>query len=149
LLEKNKTKIYQNGGYGYISEKDVEIGRKNIQKHKIFITKAYGAGESFPHQILNIPFYGEVNSVCTETYIEIGPFKSKQVCENVMSYIKTKFFRFMVLMIKNTQDATRGVYRLVPIQNFEKELDDKFLFKKYKLTENEKKFIDTMIKPME
>ncbi len=147
--EKNKTKIYQNGGYGYISEKDVEIGRKNIQKHKIFITKAYGAGESFPHQILNIPFYGEVNSVCTETYIEIGPFKSKQVCENVMSYIKTKFFRFMVLMIKNTQDATRGVYRLVPIQNFEKELDDKFLFKKYKLTENEIKFIDTMIKPME
>jgi len=147
--EKNKTKIYQNGGYGYISEKDVEAGRKNIQKHKIFITKAYGAGESFPHQILNIPFYGEVNSVCTETYIEIGPFKSKQVCENVMSYIKTKFFRFMVLMIKNTQDATRGVYRLVPVQNFEKKIDDKFLFKKYKLTENEIGFIDTMIKPME
>jgi len=147
--EKNKTKIYQNGGYGYISEKDVEVGRKNIQKHKIFITKAYGAGESFPHQILNIPFYGEVNSVCTETYIEIGPFKSKQVCENVMSYIKTKFFRFMVLMIKNTQDATRGVYRLVPVQNFEKKIDDKFLFKKYKLTENEIGFIDTMIKPME
>ena len=147
--EKNKTKIYQNGGHGYISEKDVEVGRKNIQKHKIFITKAYGAGESFPHQILNIPFYGEVNSVCTETYIEIGPFKSKQVCENVMSYIKTKFFRFMVLMIKNTQDATRGVYRLVPVQNFEKKIDDKFLFKKYKLTENEIGFIDTMIKPME
>jgi len=147
--EKNKTKIYQNGGYGYISEKDVEVGRKNIQKHKIFITKAYGAGESFPHQILNIPFYGEVNSVCTETYIEIGPFESKQVCENVMSYIKTKFFRFMVLMIKNTQDATRGVYRLVPVQNFEKKIDDKFLFKKYKLTENEIGFIDTMIKPME
>ena len=66
-----------------------------------------------------------------------------------MSYIKTKFFRFMVLMIKNTQDATRGVYRLVPTQNFEKKVDDKFLFKKYKLTENEIKFIDTMIKPME
>jgi len=147
--EKNKTKIYQNGGYGYISEKNVEVGRKNIQKHKIFITKAYGAGESFPHQILNTPFYGEINSVCTETYIEIGPFKSKQVCENVMSYIKTKFFRFLVLMIKNTQDATRGVYRLVPIQNFEKQIDDKFLFKKYKLTENEIKFIDAMIRPME
>jgi len=147
--EKNKTKIYQNGGYGYISEKNVVLGRKNIQKHKIFITKAYGAGESFPHQILNTPFYGEINSVCTETYIEIGPFKSKQVCGNVMSYIKTKFFRFLVLMIKNTQDATRGVYRLVPIQNFETQIDDKFLFKKYKLTKNEIEFIDAMIRPME
>jgi len=147
--EKNKIKVYQNGGYAYIGENKIEVGKENIQKHKIFITKAYGAGESFPHQILNKPFYGEPNSVCTETYIEIGPFKSKKICQNVMSYIRTKFFRFLVLMIKNTQDATRGVYRLVPIQDFEKQIDDEFLFKKYKLTQNEIKFIDEMIRPME
>jgi site-specific DNA-methyltransferase (adenine-specific) len=147
--EKNNIKVYQNGGFAYIDENKIYIGKENIQKHKIFITKAYGAGENFPHQILNTPFYGEPNSVCTETYIEIGPFKSKMICKNVISYIKTKFFRFLVLMIKNTQDATKGVYRLVPLQNFETVTDDEFLFKKYKLSQVEIKFIDEMIRTME
>ena len=60
--------------------------------HKIYISKAYGAGESFPHQILGIPFYGEPNSVCSVTYIVIGyngEFKSQEECENAISYIKT------------------------------------------------------------
>ena len=52
-------------------------------------------------------------------------------------------------MIKNTQDATRNVYQLVPIQNFEKEINDKMLYKKYQITENEIKFINDMIRPIE
>ena len=52
-------------------------------------------------------------------------------------------------MIKNTQHATKSVYRLVPLQDFEKELDDKILYRKYNLTENEIKFINEMIRPME
>jgi site-specific DNA-methyltransferase (adenine-specific) len=147
--DKNSIKVYQNGGSAYMDEDKIYIGKENIQKHKIFITKAYGAGEGFPHQILNTPFYGEPNAICTETYIEIGPFKSKKICENVISYIRTKFFRFLVLMIKNTQDATKGVYRLVPLQNFETDIDDEFLFKKYKLSKVEIEFINEMIRPME
>ena len=81
-FDRNKIKVYQNGGYAYMEESKIIVGKENILKHKIFITKAYGAGESFPHQILNTPFYGEPNSVCTETYIEIGPFKSKKICFN-------------------------------------------------------------------
>ena len=95
------------------------------------------------------PFYGEPGTVCTETYIYIGPFKSKKVCENVISYIKTKFFRFLVMMIKNTQHATRSVYRLVPVQDFKEKLTDEYLYKKYQITDSEIKFIDEMIKPME
>ena len=146
---ENDLKIFHNGGYGYVNEKKIYNRRNDIEKHKVYITMAYGAGETYPHQIINKPFYGEPKSVCTETYLQIGPFKSKKTCENVISYIHTKFFRFLVLMIKNTQHATKNVYRLVPVQDFENKLDDKNLYKKYKLTENEIKFIDTMIRPME
>jgi site-specific DNA-methyltransferase (adenine-specific) len=146
---KNDIKIFYIRGFGYIDEKKILTGKENIKKHKIFISKAYGAGESFPHQIINKPFYGETNSVCTETYLHIGPFSSKLECENVISYIKTKFFRFLVLMIKNTQNTTRSVYRLVPIQNFEKKWNDKLLYKKYDLDQNEIKFIEDMIRPMD
>jgi site-specific DNA-methyltransferase (adenine-specific) len=146
---ENDLKIFHNGGYGYVNEKKILNGKQDIEKHKVYITMAYGAGESYPHQIINKPFYGEPKSVCTETYLQIGPFKSKKICENVISYIHTKFFRFLVLMIKNTQHATKSVYRLVPIQDFENKLEDKTLYKKYNLTENEVKFIDEMIRPME
>ena len=146
--KNNNIKIYQNGGYGYISKSQITTGTENINKHKIFITKAYGAGEDFPHQILNIPFHGEKGSVCTETYIQIGPFTSKKECNNVISYIKTKLFRFLVMQIKNTQDASKNVYKLVPIQEFNTKITDEFLYKKYKLTKREIQFIDEMVRLM-
>ena len=63
--------------------------------------------------------------------------------------MKTKFFRFLVLMIKNTQNTTRSVYRLVPLQNFQKDWNDVELFKKYNLDKIEIEFINRMIRPME
>ena len=131
------------------NEKEILNGKEFIQKHKIFISKAYGAGEGFPHQIINKPFHGEINSICTETFLHIGPFSSKKESENVISYMKTKFFRFLVLMIKNTQNTTRSVYRLVPLQNFQKDWNDVELFKKYNLDKIEIEFINRMIRPME
>ena len=78
----------------------------------------------------------------------IGPFDSKEICENVMSYIQTRFFRFLVLLIKNTQDAPKKVYELVPMQNFSKPWTDKELYEKYGLSEAEIEFIESMIRPM-
>ena len=50
-----------------------------------------------------------------------------------MSYISTKFFRFMVLQKKNAQDAMRGVYQFVPMQDFSKPWTDEELYAKYRL----------------
>lgn len=66
-----------------------------------------------------------------------------------MSYIQTRFFRFLVLLIKNTQDATSRVYQFVPLQDFSKPWTDEELYAKYGLTEEEIAFIESMIKPME
>lgn len=65
-----------------------------------------------------------------------------------MSYIQTRFFRFLVLLIKNTQDAPKKVYELVPIQDFSKPWTDKELYEKYGLSEAEIEFIESMIRPM-
>ena len=103
----------------------------------------------FPHPIIGKPFLGEPNSCCTETYLHIGPFKNKKISENVISYIKTKFFRFMVLLIKSTQHATAKVYQFVPMQDFNEPWSDEKLYKKYGLTQEEIDFIESMIRPME
>lgn len=124
-------------------------GHDMIPWHKIYINMAGSGSDSFPHQILGKPFYGEPNTICNQSYLVIGPFKNKDECENAMSYIATKFFRFMVLQKKNAQHAMRGVYQLVPMQDFTKSWTDEELYKKYKLTEDEIAFIESMIKPME
>ena len=78
---------------------------------------------------------------------------------NVISYVSTRFFRFLVLLIKNSQNAAKGVYQLVPQQDFKSNDDidwskpipaiDAQLYKKYALTPDEISFIESMIKPME
>jgi site-specific DNA-methyltransferase (adenine-specific) len=115
----------------------------------VYISCAYGAGEDLPHQIINKPFVGQPDSVCTETYLLIGPCESKEQAKNIISYIKTKFFRMMVLMVKNTQHAVRSVYKHVPMQDFSKPWTDAELYEKYGLTQDEIDFIELMIKPME
>jgi len=112
-------------------------------------TKGYGAGESFPHQILNKPILAEPGTCCSETYIVLGIYKNREEAENAISYIKTKFFRFLVMLQKNTQDSLKRVYKFVPIQDFSEEWTDEKLYKKYKLTKEEIDFIESMIRPME
>ena len=94
------------------------------------------------------PFIGERGSCCTQTYLCIGPFNSKQEVNSVISYIKTKFFRFCIMLKRNTQDAMRGVYEFVPMQDFSKSWTDAELYKKYGLTEEEIDFIETHVKEM-
>ena len=142
-------KLYANKTIGYVKKDAVVQNLKWINRYKVLITAAYGAGEDFPHQIINKPFISEPGSCCTETYLVIGPFESKKKCENVISYIRTKFFRFLVLLRKNTQHASANVYSFVPMQDFSKPWTDAELYKKYNLTKEEIAFIESMIKPME
>lgn len=145
----NSVTIYANNKIGHVKKELIERNLTWINKWKIFISKAYGAGEEYPHQILNKPFIVGTNTCCTETYLVIGPFSSKKECECVVSYIQTKFFRFLVLLNKPTQDATSKVYNFVPTQSFEEEWTDEKLYKKYKLTKQEIEFIESMIRPMD
>ncbi|MDD4848682.1 MAG: Eco57I restriction-modification methylase domain-containing protein [Bacteroidales bacterium] len=142
-------KLYANKSIGFVDRKDILQNIKWVDKYKVYISMAYGAGEDFPHQIINKPFLGEPNTCCTETYVVIGPYSSKQITENVISYINTKFFRFMVLLKKNTQHASSKVYSFVPLQDFSEPWTDEKLYKKYGLTEDEIAFIESMIRPME
>ena len=140
---------WQRNGIGYIDKSQIKKNVDWVNDYKVYISKAYGAGETFPHQIVNIPIIGEPNSCCTESYLVIGPFSSKRKAENVANYISTRFFRFLVLLIKNTQNAMKKVYSFVPIQDFNEVWTDEKLYKKYGLTENEITFIEEMIRPMD
>lgn len=141
--------IYQRGGVAYFRRSQIVKNENWVNKYKILITKAYGASDDFPHQILNKPILVGKETCCNETYLVIGPFKTKTEAENVESYIKTRLFRFLVSIKKISQDAPRRVYEFVPLQDFSKPRTDEELYKKYNLTQDEIAFIESMIRPME
>ena len=125
---------------------------KNIQwkdKMKVLVSKASPGGDEYPHAIISSPVLAERNSVCTETYLIVDFVDSIEEGKNLISYMNTKFFRFMMSLIKNTQNISKGVFAFVPVQTWEKPWTDEELYIKYKLTEKEIDFIDSMIRPVE
>ena len=140
--------LYAKKSVGHVRRFNIYRNTDIIDKYKVFIPALGSGSDSFSHSILGRPFIGEPGSICSETYIVIGPFDDKETCKNVISYIATKFFRFLVMLRKNTQHATSKVYSLVPMQDFSHSWTDSELYDKYGLTDSEIAFIDSMIRPM-
>jgi site-specific DNA-methyltransferase (adenine-specific) len=144
---KDSIKFYYNGwqrdGIGYIEKNSLRKNKELINDYKVLITKAWGTG-NMSKDWLN-PIIAEPGSCCTETYLIIGPFATKNRAENVVSYTQTKFFHLLVSLIKLTQNAMKKVYSFVPMQNFDENWTDEKLFKKYKFTKDEILFIDSIV----
>ena len=147
--EPGSVPYYERDGYTYMPRNSVSRNEDYIDKYKVYISKAYGAGEGFPHQIINIPVIGEAGTICSGTYLVVGPFEDRTQAINALNYMKTKFFRSLVLINKISQDSYAKVYDSVPMQDFSKPWTDAELYEKYGLTEEEIAFIESMIKPME
>ena len=143
--------FYYNGwrkdGVGYISPSTIRKNKEWVDKYKILIPQVWGIGDPTVDRIS--PFIVKPGCVCSETYMVVGPFDKKARASNVVSYMQTKFFHFLVSVIKITHHATQGMYSVVPMQDFSKPWTDAELYKKYKLTKDEIAFIESMIKPME
>lgn len=142
----HNVKLFQNRGIGYVKQEEIPVNKQWIHTHKVIAPYAVGSGDSKTDRVK--PIYAGLGTACTETYLVMGPFDSQDICENVMSYINTRFFHFMLTLKKNTQHTTKKVYELVPLQDFSKPWTDKELYEKYQLTQAEIDYIETMVRPM-
>jgi len=145
----NAVRLYGSTGITYIAKKEVLSNTDWLCKYKVYISAAYGERIASSYWVTGKPFLGAPGTCCSETYLIIGPYGSRAMAENVMSYIRTRFFRFLVLLVKNTQHAPQKVYSFVPTQDFTKPWTDKTLYRKYGLTKDEIAFIEFMVRPME
>jgi len=146
---KSNILLYRFGDNGYVSKDKVERNQNWIKDYKVLVAKASPGGDSYPHGVLSAPILAPPNTCCTETYILIGPFNNENQSKNVISYLRTRFVRFLILLIKNTQDVPKKVYYFVPSQDFNEPWTDEKLYKKYGITKDEIEFINSMIRPME
>lgn len=139
----------------YIERKYIE-DHPNLEKYKVFVPKSNGSGAI--GEVLSTPLIGEPLIGGTQTFISIGAFDSRSEAEACLKYIKTKFARTMLGILKVTQDNPKDTWRFVPLQDFTSGSDidwsqsvaeiDRQLYKKYALTPDEIAFIEEKVRPM-
>ena len=144
-------KQVESQGYAWIKEIDVPKNEEVVSYHKVFLSKAFNGGDAIPHQIIGRAFYGEPGSLCSQTYLVIGwNQKQKKLteteCKNIISYMNTRFFRYLVFIKKKTQDNPTSVFQYVPIQNWSEPWTDAKLYRKYNLTKDEIAYIESTIR---
>ena len=134
--------------------KDYVIPIDNINKYKVMVPKANGSGalgEVLSTPMIGTPMIGTPMIGFTETYISVGETDSLIEAEAVLKYVKSKFTRVMLGVLKVTQNNAKPTWKYVPLQDFTSKSDidwsqsianiDKQLYKKYDLTDDEIEFI--------
>ena len=130
---------------GYLSPSAVTKNISSALSYKLFFSKAYTRTSTVPPKII----LAEPGEVCTETFLQIGKFSDRKEAENCLSYIKTKFFRALLLFNRHSLNISKKSFELIPIQDFTEKWTDEKLYKKYELEKKEIEYINSVIKPMD
>lgn len=144
---------WQNGEGPYRRD-EITVGRELIDKWKVITSyvgydHAGNPGKDGKRRVFSKIDILPPGTICTETYLVVGSFDTKQEAKNLVAYMKTLFFRFLIAQCMYSHHITKEAYRLVPIQDFSQSWTDEKLYAKYGITDEEIKFIESMVRPME
>ena len=140
----------------YLPAKYFDFVHENIHKWKVLVPAANGTGAL--GEILSTPLIGSPLIGYTQSFIGIGAFDSEYEANAAFKYVKSKFARVMLGILKVTQTNAKDSWRHVPLQDFTEKSDinwnasvseiNQQLYKKYNLTQEEIDFIETHVKEM-
>lgn len=152
LVNKKRCTRYINPKYVLKTDTTTQFG-----KWKVLVPKANGSGAI--GEVISTPVIGTPVIGHTMSFRSIGAYDAREEAENLLKYVKSKFFRTMVGVLKTTQDMPPRVFAYVPLQDFTANSDidwsksipeiDQQLYRKYNLNQDEIDFIETHVKPME
>ncbi|MCM1113520.1 MAG: Eco57I restriction-modification methylase domain-containing protein [Muribaculum sp.] len=136
----------------------VKKNRDIFESYKVFVSKSAG-NPSNDAKVIGYPYVGEPFSACTDSLIPIGRFGTREEAEHLAKYLKTRFVRFLVQILKSSQNVTQIVYRFVPMQDFTDASDIDWsgsveeiegqLYAKYDFTREEIDYVEAWIQPVE
>lgn len=140
-------------GMGKVRLSRITHGRNILNKWKVIVSKVTFEHAGVPDKngqmrVLSVIQKLKPNSACTESYLVVGVFDDEKHADNLVSYLKTKFARFLIMQMLASMNMSKSTYFYVPIQDFTKPWTDDELYSKYGLTDSEKTYIETTILPM-
>ncbi|MDP2646897.1 MAG: restriction endonuclease, partial [Desulfobacterales bacterium] len=143
---------WQNGEGPY-SRKEITSGIEMIDEWKVITSyvgydHAGNPGKDGKRRVFSKIDILPPGTICTETYLVVGSYKKEVQARNLMAYMKTRLFRFLVAQFMYSHHITKDAYSFVPILDMDTEWTDEKLYKKYGLTKDEIAFIESMVRPM-
>ena len=145
-------KLLSSDGFSYISPRRIDDRDGILNKFKVIVTYAMSGGnkpsKDGKYQILSSLMILNPQEVCTETYLVLSAFDTIDEAQNLLSYAKTIFFRFLLLQALTSIHITKSTFLFVPMQDFSKLWTDEKLYKKYKLEKEEIALMESMISPI-
>ena len=141
-------------GINYISEGEIEKNRSEVGKFKVCFGKINPDrggvnGNAVNYNVINKPFITKPNEIISETYLLIKTMDDIESANNCITYLKTRFARFLIFMSMSSMNITNSNLMFLPEQDFSRPWTDEQLYAKYNLDKEEIAFIESMIKQME
>lgn len=141
-------------GRGPIESSKVTTGHQWIGMYKVIVSRvvyehAGGTDAQGQRRVLSVLDMLKPNEVCTETYIVVDAFDTEAEAQNCLGYLSLKLPRYLISQIANAQMINKKSFSLVPRMDFSKSWDDRMLYEEFGLTEEERKLVESQIKPMD
>ncbi len=161
---KGDIRILTSKGWANVNRVEISKGKEYVDSFKIIVGRFVPSngemnvkpGEGY--RVLTDPQILKPGEINTETYIDTAVFNTSEEASSYKKYLHSKFARFLLRQGVTSVNVTKECFAFVPVQNFTRGSDidwnksvediDKQLYAKYKLTDEEISFIESMIKPM-
>ncbi|MGX6606210.1 Eco57I restriction-modification methylase domain-containing protein [Micromonosporaceae bacterium Da 78-11] len=153
--EEGQVRLYANIGTtrirGAMGRNEITKNRRLVDQWKLLLPKT-GSGRERERSgvdiVLGPSIVAEPGSVCTQTYLVAGPLPSEAEAQSMAAYLRTRLARFLVSLRKISQDTPKGVYTYLPQQKWDRPWTDVELYEKYGISDDERVFIESLIRPM-
>jgi len=143
---REPVRLYQNGGTAWIGRGHIEVNADLIDRWKVLIPAASDGNEIYPLPVVSNPIVAGPGTACTETYLVVGPWNDERECEAAVSYINTRFFRFMLNIRKPSQHNSQEKFRFIPDLPMNRTWTDEELFVRYGISDSEIRHIESVIR---
>ncbi len=146
--------LHWKNGEGPYNREKITVGTEIIDKWKVITSyvgydHAGNPGKDGRRRVFSKIGVLPPRTICTETYLVIGSYDMEEEARNMVRYMKTRFFRFLVSQFMYSHHITRTAYSFVPILDMTKVWTDEHLSQRYDLTKKENSFIESKIKIFE
>jgi site-specific DNA-methyltransferase (adenine-specific) len=146
--------LYWQKGTGPYKRKDITAGVEMIDQWKVIASRsghehAGNPGPDGTRRVLSRTDILPPGTVCTETYLVIGSYDTEDEARNLLAYMKTRLFRFLMSLFMYSHGITRVTFTYIPILSVKKKWTDRSLAKRYGITEEEMDFVFSRIRAWE
>lgn len=146
--------LFSSGGKGFVKRSDVIKSKEIIDQYKVIIGKivpSNGEVDINPHNGYRVTTASRIlkpGEIHTESYLLLHNFNSHEEAENFADYMVLKFPRFMMKHTLSSMNISTQNFIFVPFLDYTKKWTDEELYERYKLTQAEKHYIESYIKPI-